>query len=212
MDGIEIHAANGYLLDQFIQSHTNRRTDQYGGSVENRARLLLEVIDAVCDVWGSDRVGVRLSPLSTFNDIGDDAPEATFGYIAERLNSYRLAYLHVVNPAMDSKGGIDENNFRALQMMDLIREKYRGTLMAAGGFGRETAEAWLQQGKADVIVFGRKFLANPDLPERFRQRAPLHADDPSTYYGGGARGYTDYPTLAQEQGKEPGPCVDERWR
>jgi N-ethylmaleimide reductase len=97
-------------------------------------------------------------------------------------------------------------------MMDLIREKYRGTLMAAGGFGRETAEVWLQQGKADVIVFGRKFLANPDLPERFRQRAPLHADDPSTYYGGGARGYTDYPTLAQEQGKEPGPCVDERWR
>ncbi len=202
-DGVEIHSANGYLLDQFVNSSSNQRTDDYGGSVENRARLLVEVIEAVREVWDSDRVGVRLSPLGTFNDMGDDDPEATFGYIAERLNAYDLAYLHVVNP--------DDRDAGA-SMMKVMREKCRGTLIVAGGFDREKAHAWLQQGKAELVAFGRLFLANPDLPERFRQRANLNAGDPSTYYGGGAKGYTDYPTLAQERGEAPVPCVDERWR
>ncbi len=135
--------------------------------------------------------------------MGDDDPEATFGHIAERLSAYNLAYLHVVNPNESDSGAT---------IMNVIREKYHGTLIVAGGFDREKAEAWLQQGDADLIAFGRLFLGNPDLPERFRQRTQLNPDDPATYYGGGAKGYTDYPTLAQERGEAPVPCVDERWR
>ena len=211
-DGVEVHAANGYLLDQFINSSTNRRTDAYGGPIENRARLLMEVVEAVSDVWGQDRVGVRLSPLGTFNDMGDDDPETTFGHVAEKLNASALAYLHIVNPAVAAIEKGIEPDPGALRMLELMRERYRGTLIIAGGFDHDTAEGWLQQGKADLIAFGRKFLANPDLPERFRSGASLNADDPSTYYGGGAKGYTDYPTLARERGEEPHPCVDERWR
>jgi N-ethylmaleimide reductase len=211
-DGVEVHGANGYLLEQFMTSGANRRDDAYGGPVENRARLLMEVVETVIEVWGSDRVGVRLSPLSTFNDIADDDPETTFGYVADKLNDYNLAYLHIVNPAAAALEQGTEPDPRAMAMVDLIRESCRGTLMIAGGFDRDSAEAWLEQGKADLIAFGRKFLANPDLPERFRLRAPLNPDDPSTYYGGGAKGYTDYPTLAQERGEQPWPCVDERWR
>ena len=211
-DGVEIHAANGYLLQQFIDSSTNRRDDRYGGTVENRVRLLTEVVETVTEVWGPDRVGVRLSPLSTFNDISDDDPETTFGHVAGQLSDYRLAYLHIVNPAMAALEKGAEPDARALRMLDLIRQRYRGTLMIAGGFDRDTAEAWLEQGKADLIAFGRKFLANPDLPERFRSGAPLNAEDPTTFYGGGAKGYTDYPTLTQERGEQPRPCVDERWR
>ncbi|HSF48812.1 MAG TPA: alkene reductase, partial [Burkholderiales bacterium] len=211
-DGIEIHAANGYLIDQFINSSTNRRTDPYGGSIENRARLLLEVVEAVSEVWDPDRVGVRLSPLGTFNDMGDDDPEATFPYIAEKLSDFNLAYLHLVNPAVAEFEKGTQPDPRALAMLELMREAYRGTLIVAGGFDRDSAEALLVQGRADLIAFGRKFLANPDLPERLRLRAALNADDPSTYYGGGAKGYTDYPTLAQERGECPRPCVDDRWR
>ncbi len=211
-DGVEIHAANGYLLDQFIESGTNRRTDRYGGSIENRARLLLEVVEMIVAVWQPDRVGVRLSPLGTMNDLRDDDPERTFATIADKLSAYRLAYLHIVNPMLAALEQGVEPDARALRMIDLLREQYRGTLIMAGGFDQDMAEAWLRQGKADLIAFGRKFLANPDLPERFRRRAPLHADDRSTYYGGGAKGYTDYPTLAQERGEQPKPCVDESWR
>lgn len=211
-DGVEIHAANGYLLDQFLNSSTNQRTDAYGGPVQNRARLLLEVVEAVSAVWGPDRVGVRLSPLGTFNDMGDADPETTFGYLADRLNDYPLAYLHVINPAAAALEQRTELDPRARRLLERIREKYHGTLILAGGFDHDTAEVWLEQGQADLIAFGRKFLANPDLPERFRRRAPLNADDPSTYYGGDAKGYTDYPTLAQERGEEPKPCRDDRWR
>lgn len=207
-DGVEVHGANGYLIDQFIESHTNRRTDEYGGTVENRARLLTEVVETVCEVWGSDRVGVRLSPLGKFNDMGDDEPEATFGDIAGKLSDYGLAYLHVINPA--AAGAEPEPS--AVRMVKLMRERYRGALMMAGGFDLESAQAWLEQGRADLIAFGRKFLANPDLPERLRRRAPLNPDDPSTYYGGGPKGYTDYPSLAQERGEQPKPCVDQSWR
>jgi N-ethylmaleimide reductase len=211
-DGVEIHGANGYLLEQFIASGTNRREDAYGGPVEHRARLLMEVVEAVIEVWGADRVGVRLSPLSTFNDISDDDPETTFGYVARKLNDYDLAYLHLVNPAAAALEQGTAPEPRAIGMVDLIREAYRGTLMIAGGFDRDTAGAWLEQGRADLIAFGRKFLANPDLPDRFRLRAPLNPDDPTTFYGGGAKGYSDYPTLAQERGEQPSPCVDETWR
>jgi N-ethylmaleimide reductase len=209
-DGVEVHAANGYLLDQFINSRSNHRADGYGGTIENRARLLMEVVEAVSDVWGQDRVGVRLSPLGTFNDMGDDDPEMTFGHVAEKLNGGALAYLHIVNPAVTAIEKESELDPGALRMLELMRERYRGTFIIAGGFDHDTAESWLQQGKADLIAFGRKFLANPDLPERFRSGASLNADDPTTYYGGGAKGYTDYPTLAQERGEEPHPCVDER--
>jgi N-ethylmaleimide reductase len=161
-DGVEIHAANGYLLDQFIESSTNRRTDRYGGPIENRARLLLEVVEAVVEVWQPDRVGVRLSPLGVANDIRDDDPEATFGFVADKLSACRLAYLHLVNPALAAIKQGAEPDTRALRMIELMREKYRGTLILAGGFDLDTAEAWLRQGKADLIAFGRKFLANLD--------------------------------------------------
>jgi N-ethylmaleimide reductase len=207
-DGVEIHGANGYLIDQFINSRTNRRDDSYGGDVAGRARLLMEIVESVTEIWGSDRVGIRLSPLGSFNDIGDDNPEETFGTIAERLNAYNLAYLHVINPNANAA----EPDPRGIAMLDIMRQKYRGTLLLAGGFDRDMAEAWLAAGKADLIVFGRKFLANPDLPTRLRQRAPLNADDPTTYYGGGAKGYTDYSSLAQEAGEQPKACVDANWR
>jgi N-ethylmaleimide reductase len=211
-DGVEIHGANGYLIDQFIETKSNRRSDNYGGPVENRVRLLMEVIEIVCGIWGSDRVGVRLSPLGTFNDIGDEHPEVTFGHIADKLNEYKLAYLHLVNPAMAALEKKTEPEPAAMRMLALIRQKYRGLMMLAGGFDHETAEEWLEQGRADLIAFGRKFIANPDLPERFRQRTSLNPDDPSTFYGGGPKGYTDYPTLAQERGQAPRPVVDETWR
>ena len=211
-DGIEIHAANGYLLDQFLNSDTNRRTDKYGGSIENRARLLLEVVDQVSEIWGANRVGVRLSPLGALNDIADQNPEKTFSCVAKKLRESGLAYLHLVNPALAALEKGTEPDLRDIRMVNLIRKKYHGTLIIAGGFNRDTAEAWLQEGKADLIAFGRKFLANPDLPERFRKHAHLNADDPATYYGGGAMGYVDYLTLAQERGDEPKPQVDERWR
>jgi N-ethylmaleimide reductase len=212
-DGVEVHSANGYLLDQFINTRSNRRTDEYGGPVENRARLLLEVVEAVSAVWGSDRVGVRLSPVGTFNDVSDDDPEMTFGWIAEKLNDYRLAYLHLVNPGLAAIEKGMEPDSQAKRMINVMRQRYRGALILCGGFDRDTAEACLEQGKADAIALGRKFIANPDLPERFRLRAPLNPDEPTTYYGGGPKGYIDYPTLAQqERGEQPKACVDENWR
>ena len=181
-DGVEIHAANGYLIDQFLRDGTNKRTDRYGGSVEGRARFLIEVVDAVAGVWGADRVGVRLSPVNDFNDMRDGDPARTFSYVAERLNEFGLAYLHVVEPAS------------APRITRLIRERFRGPLMANQGYERESAEAALRSGVADLVSFGRLFLANPDLPARFAEQSPLNEPDPSTFYGGDERGYTDYPT------------------
>lgn len=211
-DGIEIHAANGYLLDQFIESSTNRRSDTYGGSVENRTRLLLEVAEALSRIWGPDRIGIRISPLGKMNDISDDDPEVTFGYVGERLAEFGFAYLHVVNPAMDQLQNGDAPDQRPLALVKLIRERFKGTLIAAGGFDVGTAAQWIREGRADLVAFGRKFIANPDLPERLRTGAPLNADDPTSYYGGGEKGYTDYPSLAQDRGEQPGACVDQGWR
>jgi N-ethylmaleimide reductase len=161
---------------------------------------------------GPPRVGVRLSPLGTFNDMSDDDPEETFGFAAERLNDYGLAYLHLVNPAMQAVEKGTEPDAKAMRMLKVMRKNYRGTLILTGGLDHDTAESWLRNKRADLIAFGRKFIANPDLPERFRERAPLNMDDPSTYYGGGEKGYLDYPSLAQERGEKPKPCVDESWR
>jgi N-ethylmaleimide reductase len=184
-DGVEIHGANGYLLDQFLQSGTNRRSDRYGGSLEHRARLLLEVTEAVADVWGADRVGVRLSPGGTFNSMQDDDPQATFGYAAQQLNPFGLAYLHVVENDLGD----------GLTASALMREAYDGTLMVAGGYDRTSGEEALQEGRADLIAYARYFLANPDLPARFALDADLNEWDRSTFYGGDAEGYTDYPML-----------------
>jgi N-ethylmaleimide reductase len=211
-DGVEVHGANGYLIDQFINSSTNHRADAYGGPVEHRARLLMEVVEAVSEIWGPDRIGVRLSPLGSLNDIADDDPETTFGTIARVLSDFRFAYLHIVNPAVATLEKGEPPDAQSERLINLIRANYRGTLIVAGGFDQNTAEAWLEQGKADLIAFGRKFIANPDLPERFRRGEPLNVDDPATYYGGGAKGYTDYPSLAQQRGEEPKACVDDRWR
>jgi N-ethylmaleimide reductase len=208
LDGVEIHAANGYLLDQFLNTSSNHRTDDYGGSVKNRARLLMEVVETVCQVWGSKRVGVRLSPLGTFNDMGDDNPEELFGYVAEQLNGFNLAYLHLVEPEIARDPASPTFDPRGPAMMRLIRDKYRGTLIVCGGYDYAKAITCLEEKRADLVAFGRLFIANPDLPERFRQNAELNRPDESTFYGGGAKGYVDYPTLKQMRGEEPMPTID----
>ncbi len=189
-DGVEIHGANGYLLDQFLRDKTNHRTDQYGGSIENRARLLLEVTEAVTGVWGGGRTGLRLSPNSPANDIADSNAEPLFTYVVEQLNRFGLAYLHVVEGATigprEVEGGFDLNKLRAA---------FRGPYMANNGYDLALAQETLGAGRADAIAFGRPFIGNPDLVERLRTGAPLVQADRATYYGGDAHGYTDYPTL-----------------
>jgi N-ethylmaleimide reductase len=177
-DGVEIHAANGYLPDQFLQDISNHRTDDYGGSAENRTRLLLEITRAAIHEWSADRVGVRLSPLSTFNGMGDSNPELTFGTAIRALDPLGLAYLHLV-------GDVD-GHFAA---------KFSGVVIANGGLTYESATELVASGKAALASFGTPFLANPDLPERFRRGAPLNQPDRNTFYGGGSAGYTDYPVL-----------------
>lgn len=184
-DGVEIHGANGYLIDQFIQSSTNTRTDRYGGSLENRLRFLREVVEAVSDAWSPDVVGVRLSPGGTFNDMADDDSAATFTAAARLLSGYDLAYLHVVQADLGD----------GLTALRLTRDAYDGTLIAAGGYDRATGEEAVQAGEADLIGYARLFLSNPDLPERFATGAPLNAWDTDTFYGGGEAGYIDYPAL-----------------
>lgn len=193
-DGVELHGANGYLPDQFLRDGTNRRTDRYGGSVENRARFFLEVTRALVDVWGAGRVGVRVSPSGTFNDMRDSNPRATFGHLAREVNRLRLAYLHVVE-AVEADFGHGGPGYEPVPT-SLFRPQFRGPLIVNGGFTQARAEEYLAAGRADAISFGSAFLANPDLVERFRRNAPLNTPDPSTFYGGTEKGYTDYPALA----------------
>jgi len=188
-DGIEIHSANGYLLDEFLRDGTNTRADAYGGSAENRMRLLDEVVSAVSAVWPANRIGVRLSPENQFNDIRDSQPQATFNAVADMLRGHQLAYLHVVEG--DMLGGE-----RLVDYTELKRH-FDGLYMANNGYTQTVAEQALQQGDADMVAFGRLFIANPDLPKRFAQGAELNEPDPETFYGGDAAGYTDYPTLEQ---------------
>lgn len=187
-DGVEVHGANGYLIDQFIQDGSNKRTDQYGGSIENRARLLLEVVEAVSAVWGADRVGVRLGPSGSWASMHDSDPAATFGSIANALNRHGLAYLHIIEPRAVGGEVPDESAVAAAQ----IRKIFHGPIIAAGGFNREDAQAIIERGDADLVAFGRFFSSNPDLPERLRRNLPLTAYDRSTFWGGDGHGYTDF--------------------
>jgi N-ethylmaleimide reductase len=190
-DGVEIHNANGYLLDQFLRDGTNRRSDRYGGSVHNRARLTLEVTEAVTGVWGADRVGIRFSPGGVFNDMRDRNPLETFGHVLSELNRFGLAYAHITRVtaqdlAHGATGGVGPRE---------LRPYWKGRIVSAGGFTLEEGNAALAEGWADAIAFGVPFLSNPDLPERFRSKAPLNQPDESSFYGGTEKGYTDYPFL-----------------
>jgi len=187
-DGVEIHAANGYLLDQFLRDGTNKRTDAYGGTLDNRVRLLLEVTRAVVEVAGADRVGVRISPLNPFNDIADSDPQTLFNHVARVLSPFGLAYLHVVE---GGSHGLETPPFD----FAALRQQFNGPYMANLGYDKASANAALAAGKADCIAFGALYIANPDLVERFASDAPLNTPDQSTFYGGGEKGYTDYPTL-----------------
>jgi N-ethylmaleimide reductase len=190
-DGIEIHAGNGYLIDQFLQDGTNKRTDRYGGSPENRARLLFEVIDAVLPVWGKGRIGIRISPSTQFQDMFDSDPAATFGHVGRKAREYGLAYIHVIEPRIKGNEAIEEGlpPVAAAQ----LKEAFGGAIIAAGGFEPDSADAIIATGAADAVAFGRHFIANPDLPKRIREHLPLNAYDRATFYGGDHRGYTDYP-------------------
>jgi len=184
-DGVELHAANGYLIDQFLRDGTNLRGDAYGGSPANRARLLREIIGAVTEVWNAGQVGVRLSPASGFNDMRDKDPQGLFEYVAEMLSGYGLAYLHVVE-----ESALPSFNWQA------IRRAYRGTYMANGGYDRSSASTALRDGHADLVSFGKPFISNPDLVARLQDDIALTAGDRSSYYGGTERGYIDYPAIA----------------
>jgi N-ethylmaleimide reductase len=190
-DGVELHGANGYLIDEFLRDGSNLRTDAYGGSVENRTRFLLEVTAAVADVWGGDRVGVRLSPRNPGNGMSDSDPVATFGYAAGALNRFGLAYLHSLEAVA---GPMAQPGVR---VTPTLRAAFRGPLIANGGYTAESGNAAIAGGEADLVAYGAAFLANPDLPNRFRQGAPLNPPDRATFYGGDARGYTDYPPLEE---------------
>jgi len=187
-DGVEIHAANGYLIDQFLRSSTNHREDAYGGSVDNRLRFLSEVVSAVCEACGSVRVGVRLSPQNSFNDISDDDPQTLFDRVIDRLNPFGLAYVHIVEGVIHSPDKIEQPfNYGKL------RARYQGRYMANNSYDKERAEAALATGSADLISFGVPFIANPDLPDRFARGVALEETDQSTFYTGGENGYTNYP-------------------
>jgi N-ethylmaleimide reductase len=190
-DGVEIHAANGYLIEQFLRDSTNKRTDAYGGSRENRARFLLEVIEAVTGVCGGERVGIRLSPLSTVNDIGPDSdPEATYGYVVERLNDFGLVYIHIIEGLTrgprEVPGGFDLQN---------LRRSFKGLYIANNGYDLALALEARRRNLADLVAFGRLYIANPDLVERLRVGARLNVPDQATFFGGGREGYIDYPNL-----------------
>jgi N-ethylmaleimide reductase len=194
-DGVEIHAANGYLIDQFLRDGTNHRTDAYGGSIANRIRFALEVTEAVVKEWAPGRVGIRLSPRGTFNDIRDSDPQALFGYLVDALNAYPLAYLHLLEPLPGHPTlPVQEE---VAPMAPELRRRFKGAMILNGGYTHETAEAALANGEADLIAFGVPYLANPDLPERLRQGAPLNPPEQETFYGGDEKGYTDYPVLAE---------------
>ncbi|MEW6514535.1 MAG: alkene reductase [Pseudomonadota bacterium] len=189
-DGVEVHAGNGYLIDQFLRSSTNQRTDAYGGSKEKRARLLLEVLDAVAGAIGNDRVGLRLSPVTPFNDIRDDAPQDTFDYVVTQLNPRRLAFLDI----LQGTGGSPREQWEPFDY-DRLRDLYEGNLILNNGYDFASAQAALSAGKADAVAYGRLLLANPDLVERFRRGAPLNQPDYDRLYVGEEKGYTDYPAL-----------------
>src|SRR6202023_2174487 len=192
-DGVEIHGANGYLLEQFLQSRSNLRTDRYGGSIENRAQLLLDITKAAIEVWGADRVGVRLSPYGIANGSGEADPMPLYTHVVKALDSLGLAYLHFIEPRSSGAGRAEVNWQNVPSAMVLFRPLWRGVLISAGGFTGETAEAAIAQAHADAIAVGRIFISNPDLPRRLQHGFPHTPYNRATFYGGEAAGYTDYP-------------------
>jgi N-ethylmaleimide reductase len=187
-DGVEVHGANGYLLDEFLRDGSNKRTGRYGGSVENRARLMLEVLEAVSSVWGSDRVALRISPLNSYNSMIDSEPIGLSAWLATRLNDFDLAYLHVMRADFFQQQSGD--------VLTPIRANYTGVLVGNMGYTADEANAAIAAGKLDAVAFGSAFLANPDLPARFKAGAPLNQANPDTFYTAGPEGYTDYPALS----------------
>jgi N-ethylmaleimide reductase len=192
-DGVEIHGANGYLIEQFLQSHTNLRTDRYGGSIENRTRLLMEITQAAIGVWGGNRVGVRLSPYGVANGSGEADPMPLYTHVIKALDRLGLAYLHFIEPRSSGAGRAEVNHQNVPSAMVLFRPLWRGVLISAGGFTGEAADDAIEKGHADAIAFGRIFISNPDLPRRLRHGFPLTPYDRATFYGGEDKGYTDYP-------------------
>ncbi len=192
-DGVEIHGANGYLIEQFLQSRSNLRTDQYGGGIQNRVRFLIEVTQAVIEVWGADRVGVRLSPYGVANDSGEADPMPLYTHAIRSLNPLGLAYLHFIEPRSSGAGRAEVNHQNVPSAMVLFRPVWKGVLISAGGFTGEAADAAIAAGHADAIAFGRIFISNPDLPHRLRHGYPLTPYNRATFYGGEEKGYTDYP-------------------
>jgi N-ethylmaleimide reductase len=190
-DGVELHAGNGYLPDQFLQDGSNKRTDSYGGSIENRSRFLLEVVEAMTSVWGGDRVAVRIAPAGTWNHMRDSNPTALFTYVAEQLNRIGLAYLHIIEPRV--KGNVTINKGQGPIAAEQLRKAFKGKIIAAGGFEPETAETTIQSGVADAVAFGRHFVANPDLPLRIQQGLALTPYNRDTFYTFDSVGYNDYP-------------------
>ena len=197
-DAVEVHGANGFLLDQFLQDGSNHRTDEYGGSIQNRARLLLEVVDSIAAEIGADRVGVRLSPHGNLGGLSDSATVPHFSYVINELGSRAIAYLHLIEPRASSVGLGDDASIDRANNAALFRHLFSGQVITAGGYTAETGAAALRDGLADAVAFGRMFIANPDLPLRICLNAPLNAFDRATAYGGAAEGYTDYPTLDSE--------------
>jgi N-ethylmaleimide reductase len=196
-DGVEIHGANGYLIEQFLQSQTNLRTDRYGRSIENRSRFLLEITQAAIGVWGANRVGVRLSPYGIANGSGEPDPMPLYTHVITSLDRLGLAYLHFIEPRSSGAGRAEVNHQNVPSAMVLFRPIWNGVLISAGGFTGESAEAAIAAGHADAIAFGRIFISNPDLPRRLREGLPLTPYDRATFYGGEAAGYTDYPVYGE---------------
>jgi N-ethylmaleimide reductase len=196
-EGVELHAANGYLIDQFLQDGSNKRVDEYGGSIENRARFLLKVVSALVSVWGGDRVAVRIGPSGTWNGMSDSNPSALFSYVAESLNPFGLAYLHIIEPRIGGSEVVREG--QGAVATEHLRTIFENKIIAAGGFEPDTAEQIVGQATADAVAFGRHFLANPDLPRRIRDGLPLADYDRETFYTFGAHGYTDYPFFAENE-------------
>ena len=191
LDGIEIHSANGYLLDTFLQDGTNKRRDEYGGSLENRTRLLREIVTEMVEVFGSGRVGVRFSPSGQWGSISDSDPEATFSYAADMLNRFPLAYLHVIEPRVKGVETLHEGQPPVASTF--LRKVYKGVMIAAGGFDGDGAAAIVEQGDADLVAFGRYFTSNPDLPARLKHRWPLTHYERDAFWGGSEVHYTDFP-------------------
>ena len=192
-DGVELHGANGYLVDQFIQDGSNKRSDAYGGSRENRMRFLRETTEALISVWGADKVGVRISPSGEWGGIFDSDPEATFSHVAKTLDTYGIAYLHIIEPRI--KGDSTLHDGHPPVASKYLRPHFTGPIIAAGGFDREGAEAIVDSGIADLVAFGRHFTSNPDLPYRLKRKLPLAPYVRDAFWGGDEHGYTDFPVL-----------------